>query len=112
MRLFHVSEEADIAEFAPRLPLRDDLDKSKALVWAINEKFLPNFLTPRDCPRVAFYACKEAAQHDIESFFSSSSRHCVAIEQAWHERMLKTSLFYTNLIRRIFICRIISPDIM
>lgn len=55
MRLFHVSEESDIREFIPRIPDRDDLDKNVGLVWAINEKRLPNFLTPRNCPRVTYY---------------------------------------------------------
>ena len=52
MRLFHVSEESDIAEFVPRIPYRNDMDKSKGLVWSLTEPSLPNWLTPRDCPRV------------------------------------------------------------
>ncbi len=93
MRLFHVSEEADIVEFEPRIPNRNDLDKSKGLVWAITEQGLPNFLTPRDCPRVAFHASKTTTQDDIARFFSSSSRHCVAIEYAWYAKMVKTALY-------------------
>ncbi|MCL2215686.1 MAG: hypothetical protein FWB91_01570 [Defluviitaleaceae bacterium] len=93
MKLFHVSEEPDISIFEPRKPLRDDLDKSKGLVWAINECCLPNFLTPRDCPRVTYHAAKHSTSEDITKFFSSSSRHCVSIEYAWFERMAKTRLF-------------------
>ena len=55
MRLFHVSEESDISIFNPRTPIRVDLDKNVPLVWAIEEKCLPNFLTPRDCPRIGYY---------------------------------------------------------
>ena len=44
MRLFHVSEEENIQLFEPRLPERNDLDKSVGLVWAIDEARLPNFL--------------------------------------------------------------------
>ncbi len=51
MRLFHVSEEKDIRFFDPRPVTRRDLDQSKRYVWALNERYLPNFLTPRDCPR-------------------------------------------------------------
>lgn len=54
MRLFHVSEEPDIKVFEPRLPTRKDLNQNIGLVWAIDEARLPNFLTPRDCPRVAY----------------------------------------------------------
>ena len=55
MRLFHVSEEADITVFHPSLPTRTDLDPAVGLVWAIDEARLPNFLTPRDCPRVTYH---------------------------------------------------------
>ena len=93
MRLFHVSEEPDIARFVPRIPLRKDLDKSKGLVWAIDERRLPNFFTPRECPRVTYHAGEQTTGEDIARFFSSSCRHCVAIEHAWVERMRSTALY-------------------
>ena len=93
MRLFHVSEQPDITTFIPRTPLRNDLDKSKRLVWAINEQCLPNFLTPRECPRVAYHASAETTENDIARFFSSSHHHCVTIEHAWHEKIRKTTLY-------------------
>ncbi len=55
MRLFHVSEEGNIDIFNPRIPEREDLDKRVGLVWAIDEKHLANFLTPRNCPRVTYH---------------------------------------------------------
>jgi len=79
MRLFHVSEEPDIQVFVPRVPLRKELDQTKGLVWALNEAGLPNFLTPRECPRVTWLA--------------SSGHRCLAIEHAWHKRMLNTTLY-------------------
>lgn len=93
MRLFHVSEEPDITEFIPRIPLRGDPDKSKRLVWAITEDCLPNFLTPRECPRVTYHTSDATAEDDIARFFSSSRRHCVAIEHAWAERMRTATLY-------------------
>jgi len=93
MNLFHVSEEPNIAQFVPRIPLRADLDKSKGLVWAINGRCLPNFLTPRDCPRVTYHVGDHTTEEDIARFFSSSSRHCVTIEHAWVERMRGTTLY-------------------
>ena len=93
MRLFHVSEEPDIACFVPRTPARDDLDKSKGLVWALNERCLPNFLTPRDCPRVTYHAHAKTTLEDVSKFFSASSRHCVAIEYAWYDRTAKALLY-------------------
>ena len=93
MRLYHVSEESNIIQFSPRIPTRADLDQSKGLVWALTEKCLPNFLMPRDCPRITYHASKSTTQADITKFFSSSSRHCIAIEHAWYKRMTKTSLY-------------------
>lgn len=93
MRLFHVSEESNIAEFVPRIPLREDLDKSKGLVWAINERCLPNFLTPRDCPRITYHAHEKTSREDVLKFFSSSSRHCVALEHSWYKKMTETHLY-------------------
>ena len=93
MKLFHISEEPTIKKFIPRIPHRNDLDKSKGLVWALTEMQLPNWGTPRDCPRVCYRATDESTQEDIEKFFSSSSRHCVAIEYGWHQKMLETTLY-------------------
>ena len=93
MRLYHVSEESNIVQFSPRIPIRDDMDKSKGLVWALTEECLPNFLTPRECPRVAYSVSKNTAPEDITKFFSSNIHHCIAIEHAWYERMTKTSLY-------------------
>jgi hypothetical protein len=93
MKLFHISEEPNITEFIPRTPTRKDMDKSKGLVWALNERCLPNFLTPRDCPRVTYHAQEKTTAEDIAKFFSSTSRHAVAIEHGWYERMTKTTLY-------------------
>jgi len=93
MRLFHVSEEPGITEFVPRAPLRKDLEQSKRFVWAIDEQCLPNFLAPRECPRVTFRADEHTSEEDIARFFSSSRRHCVAMEHAWFERVRNTTLY-------------------
>ena len=70
MRLFHVSEQANIGEFVPRCPARGDLDPAVALVWAIDEARLPNYLTPRDCPRVTYHVGEHTTQSDREMFFT------------------------------------------
>ena len=69
MRLFHVSEEPDIRVFEPRLSSRRDLDPTVGLVWAIDEARLPNFLTPRDCPRVAYHVGERTTEADRRAFF-------------------------------------------
>ncbi|MBP2022061.1 hypothetical protein J2Z44_001862 [Clostridium punense] len=94
MRLFHVSEESNIKIFQPRIPYRDDLDKRKGLVWAINERCLPNFLTPRDCPRVAYQLGSLSTSEDKDKYFSSKScNHVIAIEYKWFEVMKNTTLY-------------------
>ena len=93
MRLFHVSEESNIEEFVPRIPYRKDVDRSKGLVWALTELQLKKFLTPRDCPRATYRPIETSTQDDIDRFFSSSSRYCVAIEHGWYKRMANTALY-------------------
>lgn len=94
MQLFHVSEKSNIDVFHPRKPTRQDLDQTKALVWAINEKCLPNFLTPRDCPRVCYYAGPQTSDMDKQTYFTSKTcTHVIVIENAWLQRMINTQLY-------------------
>ena len=94
MRLFHVSEDANIEMFYPRTPDRDDLDKTIGLIWAIDEERLPNFLTPRNCPRVTYHIGQDTTQTDRNTFFTSSSvNHTVIIENKWFSKMKDTTLY-------------------
>lgn len=94
MRLFHVSEENNIELFEPRIPARNDLDKNTGLVWAIDEARLPNFLTPRNCPRVTYYVGNNTSRADIAKYFSSTTQfHAVVIEQKWYDAMKNTTLY-------------------
>ena len=94
MRLFHVSEEPDISVFHPRLPVRQDLDPTVGLVWAIDEARLPNFLTPRDCPRVTYHVGDSTTEEDWRRFFTSpGNSHAVIIESGWLDRMRNTTLY-------------------
>ena len=69
MRLFHVSEQPDIQVFQPRIPTRKELDQTTGLVWAMDEAHLPNYLTPRECPRVAYHpGGQEAVFHILGAF--------------------------------------------
>ena len=94
MRLFHVSEEGDIARFVPRTPARNDLDQSTPLVWAIDEYRLANYLTPRNCPRVTYHIGRHTRESDIAAYFSSkNATHVVAIESKWFDAMSKACLY-------------------
>ena len=94
MRLFHISEEPDIKVFEPRLPTREDLDQNIGLVWAIDEARLPNYLTPRDFPRVTYHAGSQTTDHDKKRFFSSSDvSHAIAVESKWYQTIKSTTLY-------------------
>lgn len=87
-RLFHVSERPDIARFEPRPPPSLDAGISDDVVWAIAERLLPNYLLPRDCPRVTFHLAGHTTATDRDRFFpAGATPHVVAVEAAWRERI-------------------------
>ena len=93
MRLFHVSEDPNVDIFHPRLPRRSDMDPNVGLVWSLTEPALPNWLFPRDCPRVGYRICDNVTPEDKEKFFVSGASHVVTIEQDWHERQKNATLY-------------------
>jgi len=97
--LFHVSEESEIKLFAPR--------RSKyvpdPVVWAIDEARLRNYLMPRDCPRVTYYAGRETKPEDVERFLGSSLA-IVAVESAWFDRLRSCRLYCYRLPTETFEC--------
>lgn len=97
--LYHVSEEPDIEGFEPR---RID-GAHEALVWAIDDARLHNYLLPRECPRVTFYAGPRTSVADRERFLGSSLA-VVAIEAAWFPRLQSCRLFCYHLPADNFAC--------
>ncbi len=95
LELYHVSEDPHIELFKPR----PSPSKLKGLrhdcVFAINDKLLHNYLLPRDCPRVTYYAGSQTSSSDIEKFFNFNSKNkfVVAIEKAWLEKIRYCTLF-------------------
>jgi hypothetical protein len=86
--LFHVSEESGIARFEPRASEYT----AGLVVWAIEEPRLCNYLVPRECPRVTYYAGVGATSADVERFLGPSPA-VVAIESGWLERVRSTRLY-------------------
>jgi hypothetical protein len=87
-RIYHVSETAGIARFEPRA----DAD-GRLRVWTIGESRLHNYLLPRDCPRVTYYATTATSDEDRRAFFTvSDAQSVVAIEQAWLPAVRSTPL--------------------
>jgi hypothetical protein len=93
-RLYHVSEEAGIAVFEPRLPASTDSRVRDEVAWAIDEEHLPNYLLPRDCPRVTFGVSAHTTDENRGAYFGGSiGRRVVAIESAWRQRIRICRLF-------------------
>lgn len=98
-RLYHLSESSNIAHFEPRVAKTGD----NAVVWAIHENLLHNYLLPRDCPRVTFYAKPDSTSSDIELFLGAS-KAVVAVEHAWSERIHTAVLYCYQLPPETFEC--------
>jgi hypothetical protein len=97
--LFHVSENGAIERFAPR-PHESGGD---SVVWAIDEQRLRNYLVPRECPRVTFYAGPETTAADKEHFLGDSPA-VVAVEYDWYDRLRSCILYCYNLPSGTFQC--------
>lgn len=97
--LFHVSEERGIERFEPRTS-RDEADP---IVWAIDAPRLRNYLVPRDCPRVTYYAGRDTTVEDVDRFVGSSAA-VVAIEEDWLERVRSCRLYCYHLPAETFEC--------
>lgn len=80
--LFHMSDQPGIARFDPRPA--PNATQPGSMVWAIDHQHLHNYLLPRDCPRITFYALPESdPEHVIRLMGYSSAAHIVAIESGW-----------------------------
>lgn len=97
--LFHVSEQAGIERFEPRWSEM----VGQEVVWAIDAEHLRNYLLPRECPRVTYYAGAQTARADVERFLGTS-KAVVAIESGWSERIRSCRLFCYELPHDNFEC--------
>src|SRR5437016_3184067 len=97
--LFHVSEESGIERFEPRASTY----ASGRVVWAIDVDRLRNYLVPRECPRVTYYAGRETIAADVERFLGSSPA-VVAVESAWLEQLRSCRLYCYHLPPETFEC--------
>jgi hypothetical protein len=97
--LFHVSEEPGIERFEPRpSPCADG-----SVVWAIDADRLRNYLLPRECPRVTYYAGRGTTAADVERFLGPSPA-VIAVESAWLERLRSCRLYCYHLPPETFGC--------
>ena len=97
--LFHVSEQADIEVFEPRW----SEIAGRTVVWAIDADRLRNYLVPRECPRVTYYAGPQTVSAEVERFLGKS-KAVVAVESGWFERLRSCRLFCYHLPPDSFEC--------
>jgi hypothetical protein len=107
--LFHVSEDGAIGRFDPR-PLPSGavgVAPIERVVWAIDAAHLHNYLLPRDCPRVTFYARHDrvGVTTDTEPLLAgTTASRVIAVESGWIDRIRRTSLFCYELPADGFTC--------
>jgi len=97
--LFHVSEHGGIQQFDPR----PSEGVAHPVVWAIDEGRLRNYLVPRECPRVTYYAGRGTRAADVERFLGSSPA-VLAIEGQWLERLRSCRLYCYHMPPETFEC--------
>ena len=90
-RLVHVSEDPGIARFDPRPPPSPDAGVTGEAVWAVAESHLPNYLLPRDCPRICFRRGPATTDADAARILGDAAR-VIAFEAAWLERVRTCAL--------------------
>ncbi len=94
-RLYHVSEGDGITLFNPRSPnLAIANAPGRPVVWAIGGRLLHNYLLPRDCPRVTFYARPDSDPADVTRLMGqTAAQYVVAIESRWLAAVCATYLW-------------------
>ena len=97
--IYHISETAGIDRFEPRVPDSG----GTPVVWGIDDEHLHNYLLPRECPRVTFYAKEDSSSDDTERFLGSSGA-VVAVESGWLDRIRSTTLYRYRLPADTFEC--------
>jgi hypothetical protein len=92
--LFHISEENGIERFDPRPSPSFFEAITGPVVFAISGGLLHNYLLPRDCPRVTYYAGAATTPEDRQKFLGGSrATHVIAIETGWYRRLKATVLY-------------------
>lgn len=94
MRLYHISEEPDIRVFEPR-PSPSHYDGITGnVVFAVSDRLMHNYLLPRDCPRVAYYANQKTAKDDIDEFIGNvDAQYIIHVESRWRDKIKQATLY-------------------
>jgi hypothetical protein len=104
-RLYHISDKSGIKRFEPRpAPSKSAKQKGK-MVWAIDYQHLHNYLLPRNCPRVTFFAAENSDPKDIERLMAgTSAEHVIAVEARWLPEIQERCLYRYEFDSEDFTC--------
>lgn len=91
MKLFHVSDQPGIHVFMPRPSTATP--GLGPVVWAVDGSHLPNYLLPRDCPRVTFAAAAGTSPEDRQRFGIQDHTRVVVVERSWLNRIERGTIF-------------------
>jgi hypothetical protein len=94
IKLYHISNKPGIKRFDPRPAPSKSAKQEGLMVWAIDYDHLHNYLLPRDCPRVTFFAKDHSDPKDVERLMAgTSAKHVIAIETRWLSKIQKQCLY-------------------
>jgi hypothetical protein len=97
-RLFHMSDDPNIARFEPRPPPSASSGVTDHVVWAVGGRLRHNYLLPRDCPRVTFYPGWHSDPADLARLMAGTGAgHVVAIETGWMPALRQGRLYQYEL---------------
>jgi hypothetical protein len=94
IRLYHISDKPGIKRFDPRPAPHPSARQKGLMVWAVDFEHLHNYLLPRNCPRVTFFAAPNSDPEDVKRLMGgTSARHVVAVEAGWLHEIQKKYLY-------------------
>jgi hypothetical protein len=90
--VWHVSDDGSIDRFEPRA--NPEHDSPDSLVWAIDDRHVPAYWFPRECPRGTFWAIATTSDDDVDRFLSGDrARRVHAIQGDWLDRFRRARVF-------------------
>lgn len=104
-RLYHISDKGGIKQFDPRPAPSKSARQEGSMVWAIDYEHLHNYLLPRDCPRVTFFATENSDPRDVERLMGNvPTKHVIAVEACWMPEIQKQCLYQYEFNPQGFTC--------
>jgi hypothetical protein len=93
-KLFHISDKPKIKIFEPLpAPFYPGVIR-RNVVFAITDALLHNYLLPRDCPRITYYAGRATTPEDRSRFFGySTARYIITVESGRLNEIQRAMLY-------------------